>query len=72
MDEQRTLEQLRRLTIETPSWGYGDSGTRFATFQQPGRPRDVFERLDDAADATYERFLDVTGLDTESDVAVEA
>ena len=26
----------------------------------------------DAADATYERFLDVTGLDTESDVAVEA
>jgi rhamnulokinase len=26
----------------------------------------------DAADATYERFLDVTGLDTASDVAVEA
>jgi len=26
----------------------------------------------EAADATYERFLDVTGLDTESDVAVEA
>jgi L-rhamnose isomerase/sugar isomerase len=38
------------LVIETPSWGYGDSGTRFATFQQPGRPRDVFERLDDAAE----------------------
>jgi L-rhamnose isomerase / sugar isomerase len=38
------------LQIETPSWGYGDSGTRFATFQQPGRPRDVFERLDDAAE----------------------
>ena len=40
---------LAALVIETPSWGYGDSGTRFATFQQPGRPRDVFERLDDAA-----------------------
>jgi len=26
----------------------------------------------DAADATYERFLDVTGLDAASDVAVEA
>jgi L-rhamnose isomerase / sugar isomerase len=38
------------LVIETPSWGYGDSGTRFATFQQPGRPRDVFERVDDAAE----------------------
>jgi L-rhamnose isomerase/sugar isomerase len=38
------------LEIETPSWGYGDSGTRFATFQQPGRPRDVFERLEDAAE----------------------
>jgi L-rhamnose isomerase/sugar isomerase len=38
------------LEIETPSWGYGDSGTRFATFQQAGRPRDVFERVDDAAE----------------------
>jgi L-rhamnose isomerase / sugar isomerase len=41
---------LAGLTVETPSWGYGDSGTRFATFRQPGRPRDVFERLDDAAE----------------------
>jgi L-rhamnose isomerase/sugar isomerase len=39
-----------RLEIETPSWGYGDSGTRFAVFPQPGRPRDVFERIDDAAE----------------------
>lgn len=39
-----------KLEIETPSWGYGDSGTRFATFQQPGRPRDVFERIDDAGE----------------------
>ena len=41
---------LSALEIETPSWGYGDSGTRFATFQQAGRPRDVFERIDDAAE----------------------
>jgi L-rhamnose isomerase/sugar isomerase len=40
---------LSAFTVETPSWGYGDSGTRFATFRQPGSPRDVFERLDDAA-----------------------
>lgn len=44
------IEQaLSAFTVETPSWGYGDSGTRFATFRQPGRARDVFERLDDAA-----------------------
>jgi L-rhamnose isomerase / sugar isomerase len=41
---------LSALEIETPSWGYGDSGTRFATFRQPGRPRDVFERVEDAAE----------------------
>src|ERR687889_2164292 len=44
------VARIGELTIETPSWGYGDSGTRFATFQQPGRPRDVFERVDDAAE----------------------
>ena len=42
--------RLRELVIETPSWGYADSGTRFATFPQEGRPRDVFERVDDAAE----------------------
>ena len=42
--------RLGELVIETPSWGYGDSGTRFATFPQAGRPRDVFERIDDAAE----------------------
>ena len=46
----RIERALADLVIETPSWGYGDSGTRFATFQQPGRPRDVFERVDDAAE----------------------
>jgi L-rhamnose isomerase/sugar isomerase len=40
---------LRALVVETPSWGYGDSGTRFGVFPQPGRPRTVFERVDDAA-----------------------
>jgi L-rhamnose isomerase/sugar isomerase len=44
------LGALRGLAVETPSWGYADSGTRFATFPQPGRPRDVYERIDDAAE----------------------
>jgi L-rhamnose isomerase/sugar isomerase len=46
----RVQRALADFVIETPSWGYGDSGTRFATFRQPGRPRDVFERIDDAAE----------------------
>jgi L-rhamnose isomerase/sugar isomerase len=41
---------LSKLVIETPSWGYGDSGTRFGVFPQPGRPRDTYEKLDDAAE----------------------
>jgi L-rhamnose isomerase/sugar isomerase len=49
-DVEAIERALAALAIETPSWGYGDSGTRFATFQQPGRPRDVFERLGDAAE----------------------
>src|ERR671919_1476608 len=44
------LLDLSALAIETPSWGYGDSGTRFATFRQPGRPRNAYERIDDAAE----------------------
>src|SRR5215208_7368605 len=33
-----------------PSWGYGNSGTRFKVFPQPGVPRDPFEKLADAAE----------------------
>jgi L-rhamnose isomerase / sugar isomerase len=49
-DVEAISRALGAFDVETPSWGYGDSGTRFATFQQPGRPRDVFERLQDAAE----------------------
>jgi len=41
--------RLRAQRIETPSWGYGNSGTRFKVFLQPGVPRSVEEKLDDAA-----------------------
>jgi L-rhamnose isomerase / sugar isomerase len=43
-------DAFRDLVIETPSWGYADSGTRFGVFPQPGRPRDVLEKVDDAAE----------------------
>src|SRR3954468_4285145 len=45
-----SMLDLSKLVIETPSWGYADSGTRFGVFPQPGRPRDMFEKLDDAAE----------------------
>ncbi|MGW2836318.1 L-rhamnose isomerase [Streptomyces sp. NPDC001493] len=40
---------LTSQRIETPSWGYGNSGTRFKVFAQAGVPRNPYEKLDDAA-----------------------
>ncbi|MFI2618703.1 L-rhamnose isomerase [Streptomyces sp. NPDC018584] len=40
---------LKTQAIETPSWAYGNSGTRFKVFTQPGVPRSPREKLDDAA-----------------------
>lgn len=44
------IHALKRQRIETPSWGYGNSGTRFKTFSAPGAARTVFEKIDDAAE----------------------
>jgi L-rhamnose isomerase/sugar isomerase len=49
IDVEGTLTELRALEIETPSWGYGDSGTRFHVFPWPGAARTVHERMADAA-----------------------
>ncbi|HWG74035.1 MAG TPA: L-rhamnose isomerase [Acidimicrobiales bacterium] len=40
---------LRQQWIETPSWAYGNSGTRFKVFAQQGVPRNAYEKIDDAA-----------------------
>lgn len=37
------------LEVELPSWGFANSGTRFAVFAQDGAPRDAFEKVEDAA-----------------------
>jgi L-rhamnose isomerase/sugar isomerase len=42
-------DALRRQRIELPSWAFGNSGTRFKVFAQPGVPRTPYEKLDDAA-----------------------
>jgi L-rhamnose isomerase/sugar isomerase len=40
---------LRTQRIELPSWAFGNSGTRFKVFPQPGVPRDPYEKVADAA-----------------------
>jgi len=45
----RIVDRLCRQHIETQSWGYVSTGTRFKVFDTPGTPRDVEEKIDDAA-----------------------
>lgn len=49
MNTARVNEQLSLLSIEVPSWAFGNSGTRFKVFPQEGVPRDAFEKVADAA-----------------------
>ncbi|HYO35728.1 MAG TPA: L-rhamnose isomerase [Geodermatophilus sp.] len=46
----RALAALADQTIELPSWAFGNSGTRFKVFGQPGVARDPFEKVEDAAE----------------------
>jgi len=48
---------LRAQRIETPSWAYGNSGTRFKVFAQQGVARTAYEKVDDAA--TVHRYTGV-------------
>jgi L-rhamnose isomerase / sugar isomerase len=48
-DTSHALGALREQRIETPSWAYGNSGTRFKVFAQKGVPRTPQEKVDDAA-----------------------
>jgi L-rhamnose isomerase / sugar isomerase len=50
VDVDRVEVRLRSQRVATPSWGYGNSGTRFRVFPQLGAPRDPFEKFADAAE----------------------
>ena len=50
IDVDTVVGSLQRFTVETPSWGYGDSGTRFKVFHWPGAARTLWEKLADAAE----------------------
>jgi L-rhamnose isomerase/sugar isomerase len=49
VDIEPIKKKLSELHIETPSWGYGNSGTRFKVFPWPGAARNAWEKLADAA-----------------------
>jgi len=49
IDIKKIEGKLKNFKVETPSWGYQDSGTRFAVFKQKGSARNIKEKLQDAA-----------------------
>ena len=48
MDKSVLKQRLKKQCIETPSWGYADSGTRFGKFVQNSAARTLTEKLEDA------------------------
>ena len=43
------IAAMQQFSVETPSWGYGNSGTRFKVFHWPGAASNLREKLADAA-----------------------
>jgi L-rhamnose isomerase/sugar isomerase len=48
MDRDQLFTLLDDFKIETPSWGYADTGTRFGKFLQPAAAGTIQEKLADA------------------------
>lgn len=49
LSEDALCSRLDRFQIETPSWGYADTGTRFGKFLQDAAAHTLGEKLADAA-----------------------
>ena len=49
LDVAKIKSRLKEQKIETPSWGYSNSGTRFGTYRQPGAAVTIEEKVADAA-----------------------
>lgn len=50
MDEAGLMRRLDAQEIETPSWAFGNTGTRFKSFARPGAARSVWDKIEDAAE----------------------
>ena len=51
MDKKTLLARLRMQQVETPSWGFAATGTRFGKFPQPWAAMTLEEKLADAGQA---------------------
>jgi len=58
IDVEQVKTALKNQHIETPSWGYANSGTRFKAFAWPGAARTTQEKIDDAA--MVHKMTDIT------------
>jgi L-rhamnose isomerase/sugar isomerase len=56
---ERIAWALDGLSVELPSWGFVNTGTRFRVFPQAGVPRNAYEKIDDAA--TVRRYTGIAG-----------
>lgn len=57
IDVDDVKNRLRQQAIETPSWGYADSGTRFGVFSQAGAAKTLAHKFEDAG--TVHRFTGI-------------
>jgi L-rhamnose isomerase/sugar isomerase len=57
LSRERLLQLLAEQAIETPSWGYADSGTRFGVFRQAAAAKTLSHKLEDAA--TVHRYTGI-------------
>ena len=48
MDRDQLFQLLDQFNIETPSWGYADTGTRFGKFHQAAAASTIDEKIADA------------------------
>ncbi|MBC8106090.1 MAG: sugar isomerase [Anaerolineae bacterium] len=58
MERDQLFSLLDQFMIETPSWGYADTGTRFGKFRQPAAAATIEEKLQDAG--TVHQFTGCT------------
>src|SRR5687768_7204085 len=49
LDADALLKKASQFEVAIPTWGLGQGGTRFARFPLPGEPRNIYEKLMDAA-----------------------
>jgi len=54
---EKIKSKLKKQHIETPSWGYADSGTRFGVFKQAAAAKTLAHKLEDAA--TVHRYTGI-------------